>query len=120
MGDADFASFGWQGSASFEATWQRERNVIPAIWSISVPGDYTITFTGREDGVAVDAFVLQLSALSAPEAEGPAESEMKAFFEYCEANWQDMEQDKAKVDAALELFATAQAKALLSSCWGMM
>jgi len=42
---------------------------------------------------------------------GPAGSQMKAFFEYCEQNWQDMEQDKDKVDQALSLFAAAKAKA---------
>ena len=42
---------------------------------------------------------------------GPAEQEMLAFFDYCEANWQEMEKDKAKADHALALFAQAQAKA---------
>ncbi|WP_170157288.1 DUF4838 domain-containing protein [Roseimicrobium gellanilyticum] len=42
---------------------------------------------------------------------GPAEQEMLAFFDYCEKNWQDMEQDKTKADHALALFATAKAKA---------
>jgi tetratricopeptide (TPR) repeat protein len=41
---------------------------------------------------------------------GPAEREMKAFFEYCEANWQDMERDKSKVDRTFELLAAAQRK----------
>ncbi len=42
---------------------------------------------------------------------GPAEHEMLAFFQYCEAHWQEMDRDLAKADAALELFAAAQAKA---------
>jgi hypothetical protein len=42
---------------------------------------------------------------------GPAAKEMKAFFEYCEANWQEMETEKSKVDTALGLFAAAQSKA---------
>ncbi len=41
---------------------------------------------------------------------GPAEHEMHTFFTYCEANWQEMEKDKTKVDAALAYFAAAQAK----------
>jgi len=49
---------------------------------------------------------------------GPAESEMKAFFEYCEANWQDIEKDKSKVDRAFELFAAAQRKADAESVYG--
>ena len=42
---------------------------------------------------------------------GPAENEMRAFFEYCEAHWQDMEKDKVQADAALGLFSIAQKKA---------
>ncbi|MEX2577474.1 MAG: DUF4838 domain-containing protein [Verrucomicrobiales bacterium] len=42
---------------------------------------------------------------------GPAAAEMKAFFDYCEPHWQAMEHDAEKVDAALELFAAARAKA---------
>jgi len=49
---------------------------------------------------------------------GPAEREMLAFFEFCEANWQDMEQDKAKADRALALFAQAQARADAGSVVG--
>ncbi|MGB8170666.1 MAG: DUF4838 domain-containing protein, partial [Chthoniobacteraceae bacterium] len=49
---------------------------------------------------------------------GPAEQEMRAFFEYGEANWQEMEKDKAKVDRALELFAIAQSKATADSVYG--
>jgi tetratricopeptide (TPR) repeat protein len=49
---------------------------------------------------------------------GPAEQEMHTFFTYCEANWQEMEKDKAKVDAALAHFAAAQAKADATSVHG--
>ncbi len=49
---------------------------------------------------------------------GPAEQEMLVFFEYCEANWQEMEKDKAKADRALELFAQARAKADAASVYG--
>jgi hypothetical protein len=42
---------------------------------------------------------------------GPAEQEMLAFFNYCEANWNVMEEDKAKADEALALFEHAKAKA---------
>jgi len=41
---------------------------------------------------------------------GPAGDAMKAFFDYCEIHWQDMETDKAKADAALALFASAVSK----------
>ena len=49
---------------------------------------------------------------------GPAEKEMRAFFEYGEANWQEMEKDKAKADRALELFAIAKTKADATSVYG--
>ena len=49
---------------------------------------------------------------------GPAEQEMHAFFTYCEANWIAMEEDKVKADAALALFAKAQAKADPASIYG--
>ncbi|MHC4497531.1 MAG: protein kinase domain-containing protein [Planctomycetota bacterium] len=75
MWDADFASFGWQGSADFEATEMRREDELIAVWSISAPGDYTITLAGREDGIAIDAFIFQLASLPAPEGDGPAESE---------------------------------------------
>jgi len=42
---------------------------------------------------------------------GPAGERMKAFFEYCESNWQAMEKDIAPVNTALEMFAAAQAMA---------
>ncbi|MFN4260958.1 MAG: DUF4838 domain-containing protein [Gemmataceae bacterium] len=49
---------------------------------------------------------------------GPAAPEIKVFFEYCEANWRDMEKDKAKADTALAHFAAAQAKADPASVYG--
>lgn len=49
---------------------------------------------------------------------GPAAEEMRTFFEYGEANWQEMEKDKVKVDRALQLFAAAQAKADAGSVYG--
>jgi len=49
---------------------------------------------------------------------GPAGPEMKAFFEYCEANWREMERDKARVDRALELFAAAGGKVDAGSVYG--
>jgi len=49
---------------------------------------------------------------------GPAEAEMHAFFEYCEANWQAMEKEKDKTDTALALFAKAKTKAESTSLHG--
>jgi len=40
---------------------------------------------------------------------GPAGSKMKTFFDYCEVNYQAMEQEKEKVDTALAMFEAAKA-----------
>lgn len=50
---------------------------------------------------------------------GPAGDDMRAFFDYCEVNWQDMETDKAKADAALAMFDGAAAKVEASSRDGL-
>jgi tetratricopeptide (TPR) repeat protein len=39
---------------------------------------------------------------------GPARTPMKAFYEYCEAHWPEMREDKARADQALALFAAAR------------
>lgn len=49
---------------------------------------------------------------------GPAEQEMLAFFNYCEANWNVMEEDKVKADEALALFDKVKAKADAASVYG--
>ena len=49
---------------------------------------------------------------------GPAEKEMKAFFDYCEANHQEMQKESAKASRALELFAAAEKKAEPGSVYG--
>ncbi len=49
---------------------------------------------------------------------GPAGDAMKAFFNYSETNWPDMEKDKAKIDAALALFDEAKARVAPASIEG--
>ena len=49
---------------------------------------------------------------------GPAEAEMNAFFDYCEANWQAMEKEKDKAETALALFDRAKLKTEASSVFG--
>jgi hypothetical protein len=49
---------------------------------------------------------------------GPAEEEMRTFFDYCEAHWQGMETDKTQADAALALFAAAQARTDAGTLYG--
>ena len=49
---------------------------------------------------------------------GAAENEMRAFFEYCEVNWQDMPNDKKKIDRTFELFSAAERKVPADSVYG--
>jgi len=49
---------------------------------------------------------------------GPAGDEMRAFFEYCEANWQDLSKDEDKTVRALALFDAAAEKADAGSVYG--
>ncbi|TWU03647.1 DUF4838 domain-containing protein [Neorhodopirellula pilleata] len=49
---------------------------------------------------------------------GPAEYEMLAFFAYCEANWIEMDQNKAKADEALTLFDKAKKQVDSASVYG--
>ena len=49
---------------------------------------------------------------------GPAEAEMNAFFDHCEAYWQAMEKDKEKADTALALFDKAKSKADATGVFG--
>jgi tetratricopeptide (TPR) repeat protein len=71
--DADFATMPWQGEAHPETDFAS--TAIPSEWAIAKPGDYTLEFNNREDGAAVDTFVLQLTNLPTPAADGPPESE---------------------------------------------
>ena len=75
---------------------------------------FTARMYGGGKGQDVDAIFREYCRLFY----GPAEREMLAFFTYCEANWQEMEKDAARVDAALALFAAAQAKADAGSVYG--
>jgi len=49
---------------------------------------------------------------------GPAAGEMLAFFTYCEANWNKMDQDKESAHEALELFDRAKAQTSVDSVYG--
>lgn len=96
--------------------------------SMTIPRDFTKT------GAGLNHFLIYFTARSywgGPQLDvdamfreycrlfyGPAEHEMHTFFTYCEANWQEMEKDKTKVDAALAHFAAAQAKADPTSVHG--
>ncbi|HEY2415095.1 MAG TPA: RHS repeat-associated core domain-containing protein [Pirellulaceae bacterium] len=70
---ADFNANGWKGTAGYETT-EGYPGEAPAIWNISTPGDYTIRFSMREDGMMLDAFDFQLASLPAPTGAGPPET----------------------------------------------
>ena len=75
--DRNFATTPWAGSGGFERTNSPFSNgESPVVWTIPEPGDYTLRFDMREDGLAIDAFVFQLSNLSAPTGDGPPVSEI--------------------------------------------
>jgi tetratricopeptide (TPR) repeat protein len=79
---ADFSTKSWIGSGRSEGCFYGPTE--PALWTFRESGDYTVQFMMREDGVALDAFVLQLASLPAPVGEGPPESERtdeKVFLE---------------------------------------
>jgi hypothetical protein len=67
------ATFGWISMAEYESDDSSGSTNLPA-WQITQPGTYTIRVNWREDGIALDALVLQLSSLAAPSGTGPAES----------------------------------------------
>jgi len=48
---------------------------------------------------------------------GRSAKPLLAFFQYCEANWRDMEHDAAKANRALELFAIAKSQAPANSIY---
>jgi hypothetical protein len=68
--DGNFGIRPWDGGGGFEQNQTSSSN-SPMTWVISTPGIYTLRFSQREDGSAVDAFVFQLSSLPAPSGNGP-------------------------------------------------
>ncbi|MDF1754814.1 MAG: autotransporter-associated beta strand repeat-containing protein [Verrucomicrobiales bacterium] len=79
--DHDFATTPWDGSGGFEVNNASGTPKVPAVWEITEAdiaannGVFTLRFSEREDGAAVDAFVFQLSSFAAPTDIGPAELE---------------------------------------------
>lgn len=69
-GNSNFATVPWETTGAVETTALSGAEV-PMTWALT-PGEYTLRIVNREDGVAVDAFVLQASSLAAPTGVGPA------------------------------------------------
>ena len=49
---------------------------------------------------------------------GPASDEMRAFFDYCQTHWREMERSSVVASRALKLFSTAKSKAPRDSVYG--
>ena len=64
---------GWDGTGGLESV-TGEQGGVPMLFNISAAGIYTLQIDQREDGVGVDAFVLQLNSLPPPANSGPSES----------------------------------------------
>jgi hypothetical protein len=83
--DGDFSTVPWSsvcapevnaaGASGYNADW-----VIPHV------GVYTLRFSQREDGAAVDAWVFQLNSLPAPTGAGPAMSSLEQSRFACEVS----------------------------------
>ncbi|MCB1225090.1 MAG: DUF4838 domain-containing protein [Verrucomicrobiales bacterium] len=71
---------------------------------------FQVWFTARSYWSAVEPDADTLLSEYCRVFYGPAETEMRAFFDFCEAHWQEMEDDKAKADEALALFEKAKTK----------
>lgn len=71
---------------------------------------------GKDVSASADAMLSEYCRLFY----GPAESEMRTFFDFCEAHWSVMDKDKAKAkaDELLALFERAKAKADAASLPG--
>ena len=66
-------TFAWISTAEYESDDGSGAAQNPD-WTISQPGIYTIRVSWREDGISLDALVLQLNSLPAPTGSGPAAS----------------------------------------------
>jgi len=73
--NANFASPAWDAGGGAEQDQAGASN-NPMVWDIPSVGHYTLRFTVREDGSAIDAWVFQLSNLPAPTGTGPAASRL--------------------------------------------
>ncbi len=76
--DHNFATTPWDGEGGFEVNNSGGTPKQDATWEITQQdiddhgGTFTVRFSEREDGVAIDAFVFQLASLAAPTGTGPA------------------------------------------------
>jgi len=69
--DSNFATDPWGGLGGFEQNQPTPDPLVSMTWNITQAGLYTLRFVTREDGAAIDAWVLQLDSLTAPIGNGP-------------------------------------------------
>lgn len=67
---SDFRTVPWDGLGGAEQS-SATASQNPMTWTITTPGTYTLRIVAREDGVALDSWVLQLSSLPDPVGNGP-------------------------------------------------
>ena len=72
----DFALLPWTSTCKPEVN-EAGASGYTADWLIPKAGHYTLRFSQREDGAAVDAFVFQRNFLPAPTGDGPAMSPLE-------------------------------------------
>lgn len=77
--NGDFASPAWDAGGGFEQN-QASASNNPMTWEITSPGIYTLRYSVREDGSAIDAWVFQLASLNAPTGDGPAISQIQTVI----------------------------------------
>ena len=67
---SDFRTVPWDGLGGAEQS-DATAAQNPMTWTITTPGLYTLRIVAREDGVALDSWVLQLNSLPDPAGNGP-------------------------------------------------
>ena len=75
----DSTPVGWTGYAAPEHVDGTDADV-PAVFTISAPGTYTIRISQREDGTSLDSLILQLSSMAPPALPGLDESRVEGFL----------------------------------------
>lgn len=67
--DANFSTEPWDGLGGAEEN-QPTASQNPILWTITTPGIYTLRFAVREDGSALDTWILQLASRPDPVGDG--------------------------------------------------
>jgi hypothetical protein len=110
-------------AATINAT--KDHSIGESIWTTmrgrnAEPGFYhfAVYFTARMYWGGKDADIDPMLSEYFRLFYGPAEKEMKAFFEYSEAHWREVDKEKEKFDRLFELFAAAERKVNPKSLYG--